>query len=142
MLMAMLQHDIAFKKGYDKSLYIVATEALSTHSLIDLEMINKQLEKPCGQGGRNQTCLDVFRADVQIVRVWRVMWRSLPAAIRREKLLEMLMPSWENTERLARVMIGTTATIRCWVRLESDVIVDWENGKQNQAVIDRSCYAM
>ena len=100
MLMAMLQHDIAFKKGYDKSLYMVATEALSTHSLIDLEMIKKQLEKPCGQGGRNQTCLDVFRADTQIVRVWRVMWRSLPAAIRREKLLEMMMPSWEKHRAL------------------------------------------
>ena len=82
--------------SHDKDQYRVASESLSTHSLIDLALISKQLEKPCGQGKRDHTCLDVFRADPQIIRVWRVMWRSLPAAVRREKLLEMMGPSWEK----------------------------------------------
>ena len=46
-----------------KSTYSVATEALATHSLIDLSLITKALSKPCEKARRSHTCMDVFRSD-------------------------------------------------------------------------------
>ena len=38
--------------------------------------------------------MDVFRATPEIVRTLRVLWQCLPAAIRRKKLIDMMMPSY------------------------------------------------
>ena len=79
-----------------KNTYMVATEALQTHALIDASLIPKQLDKPCSKHGRPHSCMDVFKADPHIVRVWRVMWRCVPAALRREKLIDMMTPSFQQ----------------------------------------------
>ena len=83
-------------KHVSKNMYMVASEALSIHSLIDLAQIKAHLDKPCTKWQTPHTCMDVFRADPQIVRVWRVMWRCLPPAMRREKLIEMMAPSFRS----------------------------------------------
>ena len=79
-----------------KSNYTVAAEALATHSMINLELIKKALDKPCWKRGSPHTCMEVFRNNLQIIRVWRVMWRCLPAAVRREKMIHMMAPSYQR----------------------------------------------
>ena len=57
----------------------------STGDLIPgIDDLGDSLTEPCGL---QHTCLDVFRANPQIVRNWRILWRSLPPAARREALL-------------------------------------------------------
>ena len=69
-------------------------DALKTHA--DLEQVNSQLMRPCWKNGRPHTCLDVFKARPDIIRVWRVLWHCLPATIRREKLIDMMAPSFRQ----------------------------------------------
>jgi len=84
------------KKHVAKSMYTVAAEALATHSMIDLALIRTTLSQPCWKRGRIHTCMDVFRNDPQIIRAWRVMWRCLPATVRREKLIHMMAASYQT----------------------------------------------
>ena len=88
-------HKPAVKLGDSKSKYTVAAEALATHSAIDLELIRTILLKKCWKAGPSHTCMDVFRNNPQIIRVRRVMWRCLPAAVRREKLIHMMTASFQ-----------------------------------------------
>ena len=79
-----------------KSQHTVAAEALATHSMIDLALITETLSKPCWKRGKAHICMDVFRANPQVIRVWRVMWHCLPAAVRREKLMHMMADSFQK----------------------------------------------
>ena len=59
-----------------------------TSELIEL------LTPPCHKG---HSCLDVFRQSPQAARNWRVMWRSTPPSVRRERLNEMAAKQLKNT---------------------------------------------
>ena len=50
-----------------------------------VEDLRAHLEQPCDD---KHSCLDVFRGQPQIVRNWRVLWLSNPAAFRREMLMK------------------------------------------------------
>ena len=74
----------------NKSKFAGALEALQTHALIDVDEIDKQLRATdCPKHSRPHTCLDPFRADPRLIRIWRVLWNCLPAYIRRERLMAM-----------------------------------------------------
>ena len=48
------------------------------------------------KNNRPHTCLDPFRADPRLMRIWRVLWNYLPAYIRREKLMLMYKASYDQ----------------------------------------------
>jgi len=50
----------------------------------------------CSRGACRHTCMDPFRDNPNVIRNWRVLWRSLPAAGRRESLLCMFRVQLEQ----------------------------------------------
>ena len=78
----------------------------------------------------------VQRADVLLMNVELDGDSKIPFQV-----FDVLRMEW-NIDVTAISFVATSIEPMCCRRFESDVIVDWENGKQNQAVDDRSCYAM
>ena len=73
-------------RGVSHARFEASTEMLKTHSLCS-ENIGDLLQTRCERGGEAHTCLDPFRGQPHIVRNWRILWRSLSPASRREAML-------------------------------------------------------
>ena len=43
--------------------------------------------------------MEPFRNHDQLIRNWRVMWRCLPSEVRREKVIQLMAPSYEKLRR-------------------------------------------
>ena len=72
---------------------ITATEDIQVFKDIRMEPIAESMAKGCGRWGKDHSCLDTFAANLDVVRNWRVLWFSLPPALRRESLLTMCRAS-------------------------------------------------
>jgi len=59
----------------------------------DETRLQEKLAEPCERGGIEHSCLDLWRENIGAVRNWRILWRSLPAALRQEALLRMCAAS-------------------------------------------------
>ena len=81
--------------GMSHTRYEASKELGKTHFLCS-ENICHLLQTPCWRGSGAHTCLNPFRAEPNTVRNWRILWRSLSPASRREALLAMFRASLAN----------------------------------------------
>ena len=79
--------------GCTKQRVLQVAEHLETHSLLTTPQLEKKLSQSCVRSGADHQCLLPFRANPAIVYNWRLLWRSLPATMRREALLHMAVDS-------------------------------------------------
>ena len=64
-------------------------EYLENCSDFSVDAIACSISCTCARGKNPHWCLDPFRANPSSVRTWRIMWRSLPAPMRRETLIKL-----------------------------------------------------
>ena len=69
-----------------------SNEMLATHFLCT-ENNGRILQMSCARGSAGHTCLDPFHSQPDSLRNWRILWRSLSPASRREALLAMFRAS-------------------------------------------------
>ena len=61
-----------------------AADNICAENIPDVDKLRDEFCEPCAPG---HTCLDTFQEQPQIVRNWRILWRSRSPAARREALL-------------------------------------------------------
>ena len=64
-------------------------EDLHTTLAIDENKVAEALEFDCSRWSKEHTCMEPFRQAHNALRNWRVLWRSIPASMRREALISM-----------------------------------------------------
>ena len=81
-------HSMSSRADANMRKKIMATYCKNSQST-SLPVIEAELNCDCYRGITTHTCLDAFRQAPNIVRTWRILWRSLPPHSRRESLLVM-----------------------------------------------------
>ena len=79
---------VIMKGGHNHKQLMAQADVVEHSQVPGTSELADLLAPPCG--GKAHVCLDVFRESPQIVRNWRLMWRSSPPEMRREKLIEMM----------------------------------------------------
>ena len=72
--------------GHRKPLVL---EDLHSTLFIDEGKVAEALKFDCSRHSKEHTCMAPFREAHNAIRNWRVLWRSMPASMRREALLTM-----------------------------------------------------
>jgi len=57
---------------------------VEVHDALNIAQLETRLGLPCSRRGTAHSCLDAFRANVGIVRNWRVLWHSMRSSTRTE----------------------------------------------------------
>ena len=83
---------VSLKGSSGKRRFDSVTEGLETRLALKSDL-QKELAEPCSRGKTDHACLVAFRQQPQLVKNWRLLWRSLSAASRREALLTMFQIS-------------------------------------------------
>ena len=84
-------------------------ELLESQVLLDMDALQEMLQQPCEKHATKHACMDRFRANPNLVRNWRVLWKSLPAPMRREALIELVSRSLHGAQN-SKVLVMPQVT--------------------------------
>ena len=93
-----LQKKTSILQVHDKRA-TTALEDIKVFKDIHMGAISSALEKGCGRWEKPHKCLNQFKANPDLMRNWRVLWYSLPPAMRRESLLVMCKEAQKAHEK-------------------------------------------
>ena len=87
------------------------------HDTLSLEKIKDRIAVPCAT--KKHTCLARFVEAPESVRVWRILWNSLPASTRREHLMVMYKKGLfdSNNDKLSFQIMGYHVCKPAWLKI-------------------------